>query len=87
MGKSLVIYVSVELETGDDKLVATFGRYEHGRDPAYSDWMQTHTVLTGASSRRLTRILDRGDVVMTPNRLVITRETNRDKLWEIQNGL
>lgn len=87
MSKSIIIYVSVELETCSGKLTATFGRYEHGRDPAYSDWMQSHTVLTGASSRRLIRILDRGDVVMTPNRLVITRETNRDKLWEIQNGL
>ena len=87
MGKSLVIYVSVELEPGGDKLVATFGRYEHGRNPAYSDWMQTPTVLTAATCRRLNRIRDRGDVMMTPGRLVITRETNRDKLWEIQNGL
>lgn len=87
MGKSLVIYISVELETTSGEIIATFGRYERGRHPAYSDWMQPHTVVTDASSRRLSRILDRGDVIITPGHLVITREVNRDKLWEIQNGL
>lgn len=74
--KSKVFGLSVSMgEPYSPRVTVTFYRYCKGHDPAFDDWMQSHTNLTESSCRRLWGVFEKlgtEAVGIFPDRLWVT---------------
>ena len=78
MAKSKVIAVDAGVRQGGGVEVV-FYRFDPSPEQqamGYTDWMQPHQHLTQASCQRIARILQGGNVIIWPDRIVMIKNTD-----------